>query len=402
MFKRETLAFKNAKIITPMRVIGNGVLIVENGKISSIGPETEVKIPQGIKLIDATDNYLAPGFIDIHLHGAGGADTMDGTEEAIEKISKVHARGGSTCIVPTTLTAPLDRILKAVSNIGIAKRKTLKGAQVLGAHIEGPYLSVEQGGAQNAKYLKVPRPEEYEKLLEFSEDICQMTVAPELDGALELGKALVREKIVASIGHSNATYDEVVSAIEAGFSHVTHIFSGMSGLRRINLFRVAGVIESTLLLDELTTEMIADGRHIPASLMKLVIKAKGLDKVSLVTDASSSTGMPEGQYRMGGLEVIVKDGVAKLSDGSGFAGSVATMNLCVRNMIELVGLSMQDAVKMATLNPAKIIGVDKRKGSLVEGKDADLVIFDKDINILATVVEGKVVFSCTSLNTYQP
>jgi len=179
------------------------------------------------------------------------------------------------------------------------------------------------------------------------------------------------------------------------------MFSGMSGLRRINLFRVAGVIESTLLLDELTTEMIADGRHIPASLMKLVIKAKGLDRVSLVTDASSSTGMPEGQYRMGGLEVIVEDGVAKLSDGSGFAGSVATMNLCVRNMINLVGLSMQDAIKMATLNPAKVIGIDEKKGSLVGGKDADLVIFDKDINILTTIVKGKVVFSHTLLNTYQ-
>jgi N-acetylglucosamine-6-phosphate deacetylase len=399
MSQRETLVFKNATIITPMRVIDNGVLIVKNGKISSIGPEAEVKVSQGIKVIDAAGSYLAPGFIDIHLHGAGGSDVMDGTEEAIEKISKVHAKGGSTSIVPTTLTAPLDSILKAVRNIGIAKRKTLKGAQVLGAHIEGPYLSVEQRGAQNPKYLKVPRPEEYEKLLGFSEDICQMTVAPELDGAINLGKTLVREKIVASIGHSNATYDEVVSAIEAGFSHVTHMFSGMSGLRRINLVRVAGVIESTLLLDELTTEMIADGRHIPASLMKLVIKTKGLDKVSLVSDASSPTGMPEGQYRMGGLEVIVEDGVAKLSDGSGFAGSVATMNLCVRNMVNLVGLSIEDAIKMATLNPAKVIGIDEKKGSLVEGKDADIVIFDKDINILITVVKGKVVFSRKNVGT---
>ena len=400
MCQRETLVFKNATIITPMRVIDNGVLIVENGKISRIGPESETKVPQGIKLIDVADDYLAPGFIDIHLHGGGGADAMDGTEEAIEKISKVHAKGGSTSIMPTTLTAPLDRILKAVRNIGIAKGKALEGAQVLGAHIEGPYFSVEQRGAQNPKYLKVPRPKEYEKLLGFSEDICQMTVAPELDGAIELGKALVREKIVASIGHSKAIYDEVVSAIEAGFTHVTHMFSGMSGLRRINLFRVAGVIESTLLLDELTTEMIADGKHIPASLMKLVIKAKGLDKVCLVTDASPLTGMPEGQYRMGGLKIIVEDGVAKLSDGSAFAGSVVTMNLCVRNMINLVGLSMQDAIKMASLNPAKVIGIDEKKGSLVEGKDADLVIFDKEINILTTVVKGKVVFSGKSVSTF--
>lgn len=400
MSQREALAFKNAKIITPMRVIDNGVLIVENGKISSIGPEAEVKVPQGTKVIDVAGKYLAPGFIDIHLHGAGGADVMDGTEEAIEKISKVHAKGGSTSIVPTTLTASLSKILKAVRNIGMAKRKMLEGAQVLGAHIEGPYLSMKQRGAQDPKYLKVPQPEEYEKLLEFSEDICQMTVAPELDGAIDLGKALLRRGIVASIGHSNATYNEVVSAIEAGFTHVTHIFSAMSGLRRINLFRVAGVIESTLLLDELTTEMIADGRHIPASLMKLVIKAKGLDKVSLVSDASSPTGMPEGQYRVGGLEVIVEDGVAKLSDRTAFAGSIATMNLCVRNMIDLVGLSISDVIKMATLNPAKVIGVDEKKGSLVEGKDADLVIFDKDINILATVVKGKVVFSRKSFDTF--
>jgi N-acetylglucosamine-6-phosphate deacetylase len=203
--ERKYIVFKNATIITPLRIIKNGVLVTENEKILEVGHEEEVKIPHRAKIIGVSGNYLAPGFIDIHVHGGGEADTMEGTKEAIEKISAVHAKGGSTSIVPTTSTAPLDRILRAVRNIGIARGKTLGGAQVLGTHIEGPYLSMEQRGAQDPKYLKVPRPEQYEKLLGFSEDICRMTVAPELDGAMNLGKALISRRIVACIGHSNAT-----------------------------------------------------------------------------------------------------------------------------------------------------------------------------------------------------
>lgn len=406
MSEEETLVFKNAKIITPMRVIDNGVLIVEHGKISSIGPEAGVKIPQGIKVIDAADKYLAPGFIDIHLHGGGGADVMDGTEEAIEKISKVHAKGGVTSIVPTTSTAPLDKILKALRNIGIAKRKVLKGAQVLGAHIEGPYFSTEQRGAQNPEFIKNPKPEEYLRFLDECDCILRVSAAPELEGGLELGRELKKREIVASIAHTNATYQEVLAAIEAGYTHVTHMYSGMSGLKRINAYRISGVIESTLLLDELTTEVIPDGHHLPPSLMKLTIKAKGLDKVSVITDAICAAGLSPGKYSSGGLDVIVETNVAeefeipeeegnfvaKLLTRDAFAGSVTTMDRCVRNMVKFVDLSMQDAIKMATVNPAKVIGVDDRKGSLTRGKDADIVVLDEGLSVIMTLVEGRVVY----------
>jgi N-acetylglucosamine-6-phosphate deacetylase len=406
MGQRETLVFKNAKIITPMRVIDNGVLIVEHGKISRISPESETKVPQGIKVIDVADNYLAPGFIDIHLHGGGGADVMDGTEEAIEKISKVHAKGGSTSIVPTTLTAPLDKILKALRNIGIAKRKVLQGAQVLGAHIEGPYFSTEQKGAQNPEFIKNPKPEEYLRFLDECDCILRVSAAPELEGGLELGRELRKREIVASIAHTNATYQEVLAAIEAGYTHVTHMYSGMSGLKRINAYRISGVIESTLLLDELTTEVIPDGHHLPPSLMKLIIKAKGLDKVSVITDAICAAGLSPGKYSSGGLDVIVETNVAeefeipeeegnfvaKLLTRDAFVGSVTTMDRCVRNMVKFADLSIQDAIKMATVNPAKVIGVDDRKGSLTRGKDADIVVLDEGLSVIMTLVEGRVVY----------
>jgi N-acetylglucosamine-6-phosphate deacetylase len=406
MPEKQPLAFKNARIITPMRVIDNGVLVVNDGKISSLGPEDEIKIPKNAKVIDVTDKYLAPGFIDIHLHGGGGADTMDATEETVEKISVAHAKGGATSIVPTTTSAPIDDIIKAVKVIELAKKRTLPGAQVLGAHIEGPYFSMEQKGAQNPEYLKEPRPEEYLKLLDEYDCILRISAAPELEGGLELGRELRRREIVASIAHTNATYQDILAAIEAGYAHVTHMYSGMSGLKRINAYRISGVIESTLLLDELTTEVIADGHHLPPSLMKLIIKVKGLDKVSIITDAISAAGLGPGKYSIGGLNAIVEANVAKefeipeeegncvakLLTRDSFAGSVATIDRCVRNMVKLVGLSIQDAVKMATINPAKVIGLDEKKGSLAEGKDADILVLDEDVNVVMTIVGGRIVY----------
>ena len=406
MPEKEPIIFKNAKVITPIRIINNGILIVNGSKISYVGYENEIKIPRNARVIDVEGRYVSPGFIDIHLHGGGGADTMDATEEAIEKISVAHAKGGSTSIVPTTITAPIEDIIRAIENIEIVRKKNLPGANVLGVHVEGPYFSPEQRGAQNPKFLKEPEPEEYLGLLDRYDCIIRVSAAPEIRGGLELGQELRKRGILASIAHTNATYQDILRAIEAGYTHVTHMYSGMSGMKRINAYRVSGVIESTLLLDELTTEIIADGHHLPPSLIKLILKAKGLDKVSIITDAMSAAGLGPGKYFLGGLDVVVEDDVAgefevpeeegnyvaKLLTRDAFAGSAATMDKCVKNMVKLVGLSIQDAVKMATINPAKLIGVEDKKGSLVKGKDADIVIFDENINIIMTIVGGKIVY----------
>jgi len=401
-----SLVFRNARILTPIKFIKNGTLIVREGKIFDVGPEDEIRIPQGAEVIDIADNYLAPGFIDIHVHGGGGADTMDATEEAIERISAVHAEGGTTSIILTTLTDSMDKITKAIEVIGSARKRILPGARVLGGHMEGPYFSVQQRGAQNPRFLKEPEPGEYLRLLNEGDCILRVSAAPELKGALELGRELKKRKILASIGHTNATYQDILAAVEAGYTHVTHMYSGMSGLRRSNAYRISGVIESTLLLDELTTEIIADGHHLPPSLIRLVVKTKGLDKVSLVTDATRAAGLGPGKYSIGGLEAIVEDNVAKefeistekgnyvakLLTRDAFAGSAATMNRCVRNMVKLVGLPIQDAVKMASINPAKVMGIEERKGSLAKGKDADAVVFDEEVNIIMTVVGGRIVY----------
>jgi len=406
MTEKEHLVFKNARIITPMRVIDNGMLVASDGKISYVDRKDEIKVPENARIIDVGGKYLVPGFIDIHLHGGGGADTMDATQEAMDKISIVHAKGGSTSIVPTTLSAPMGDIIRAIKTIELAKKRTLPGAQILGVHLEGPYFSMEQKGAQNPEFLKNPTPGEYLKILDEYNCILRVSAAPELTGGLELGRELKKRGIVASIAHTNATYQDILAAVDAGYTHVTHMYSGMSGLKRINAYRISGVIESTLLLDELTTEVIADGHHLPPSLIKLIIKAGGLDKVSVITDAMSATGLGPGEYSIGGLDVVVEvnmaeefeipeaegNYVAKLLSRDGFAGSVATMGKCVRNIVKFVGLSIQDAVKMATINPAKVIGVDDKKGSLTKGKDADIVILDKDVNVVMTVVGGRIVY----------
>lgn len=406
MQENEILVLKNGKLITPLRIIEDGVLVIKDGKIADVGARGEVIFPPNAQEIDVEGRYISPGFIDIHLHGGGGADTMDATQEALEKISAVHAKGGSTSIVPTTITAPMENIIRAIKNIQVIKKRKLPGAQVLGVHIEGPYLSPEQRGAQNPEFLKEPKPEEYLKLLDGYDCILRVSAAPEIKGGLELGWELKKRGILASIAHTNATYQDILCAIEAGYTHVTHMYSGMSGLKRINAYRISGVIESTLLLDELTTEIIADGHHLPPSLMKLIIKTKGLDNVSVITDAMSAAGLGSGEYSLGGLDVVVEadvaeefevpeekgNYVAKLLTRDAFAGSVATMDRCVRNMVKLVGLSIQNAVKMATINPAKVIGVDDKKGSLVKGKDGDVVIFDENINVIMTIVGGRIVY----------
>jgi N-acetylglucosamine-6-phosphate deacetylase len=399
-------AITNGTIITPIREIPNGTVVLEDGLIKDLGPADQVVVSAGGRIIDAQGAYISPGFIDLHLHGAWGGDVMAATTSDLEAMSSGLAKGGVTSFMPTTLSGPLPEIGKALQCIETVIKKGPSGAKILGAHLEGPYFNLKQSGAQNPRYIINPKPEDYLPLLNRYPCIKRFSAAPEMPGGYELGQELKRRGIVAAIAHSNATYQEVLKAVESGYTHATHIYSGMSGMQRIEAYRVAGLIEAALLLDELTTEMIADGHHLPPSLMKLVLKTKGSDKVCLVTDSMAAAGLGPGNYQLGGLEVVVEadipevfevptqagNYVAKLADRSAFASSVATMDKLVRNMVKLVGLSIPEAVKLVTVNPARFQGIDHRLGILAAGKEADLTIFDRDLNILATFISGKLVY----------
>lgn len=390
----DKIKINNGKIVTPFRIIPNGCLLVENGIITTV-EETDIPV-DGYKQIDAKGQYISPGFIDIHTHGGGGHDFLDGTCEAFVKAAELHARYGTTALMPTATTSTNEELKNTLSSYREAKNNNPKGSELLGIHMEGPYFSMEQRGAQDPKYIRNPDPDEYEEICNMSNDIIRWSVAPELPGALQFGRYLRKKGILPAIAHSNADYQEVVQAYENGFSHVTHLYSGMSGVHRKNAYRHAGVIESAFLMDELTVEIIADGCHLPASLLKLIYKIKGPDKIALVTDSMRAAGMPEGEFLLGSLDkgqrVIVEDGVAKMPDRTAFAGSVATADRLVRNMIKLADVPLIDSVKMMTITPAAIMGIDQKKGSIVPGKDADIVIFNDNIDIQMTMVAGKVVY----------
>jgi N-acetylglucosamine-6-phosphate deacetylase len=396
----------NGKIITPIRIINEGIVVIEAGVIKDIGPADLVHPPDNARVIDVKGDYITPGFIDLHLHGAWGGDVMAASVADLGKMARGLVKNGVTSFLPSSCTGSMETLVAVIESVGTAMKEELSGAKILGVHLEGPYFSLEQKGAQNPRFLLNPQPEDYLPLLDKYPYIIRVSAAPELPGALELGQELKRRKIVASIAHSDAIYQEVLLALENGYTHVTHMFSGMSGLRRMDAYRVAGVIESTLLLDELTTEIIADGHHLPPSLMRLVLKAKGLDKVCLVTDSMMAAGLGPGKFNLGGLDVIVEadiphvfeiptqehNYVAKLLSRDSFASSVSTMDQLVRNMVDLVGLNVQDAVKMATANPARMQGLDTEIGILAKGMKADIVVFDSRIGIKLTIINGEVVY----------
>jgi len=382
--------FINGKIIQPDGVLEGYCLTVESGRITGLYRD-EGKHEGNI--IDACGSYISPGFIDIHVHGGGEGDFMDRDVQSVEKIIAVHTAHGTTGIYPTTLTCPEEEMYQAIEVITDYKNLGLKGAEILGIHIEGPYLNVAQKGAQDSKYLKVPKKEEYGRLLDYSKLIKRMTFAPELEGGMELGRELRERGIVASIGHSEAEYEDVVKAFEIGVRHVTHLYSGMQGVHRVKGFRRLGIVECAYLLDEMTVEIIADGCHLPIELLKLIYKIKGAERIALVTDAMRAAGRTEGESVLGSMEngqkVILKDGVAFMPDFECFAGSIATMDRLVRNMYRGAGVEIHNAVKMATETPASIMGCSGRKGSLEIGKDADVIIFDDDINIKYVMTRGE-------------
>lgn len=390
----QRLKIYNGRVITPYRVIQGGTVLVSGGRIEAVS-ERDIDAPDATA-IDAGGNVVAPGFIDIHVHGGGGHDFMDGSEEAFLKIAETHARYGTTAMVPTTLTSEKEELLHTLSLYEKANARNDSGAQFLGIHLEGPYFAMSQRGAQDPRYIREPDPEEYRDIIARSASIRRWSAAPELKGAIAFGQYLRSKGILAAVAHTDAVYEEVLEAFENGYSLATHLYSCMSGVTRRNAFRYAGVIESAYIIDEMDVEIIADGIHLPPPLLKLVYKIKGPGKTALITDAMRAAGMPPGESILGslhdGLKVIVEDDVAKLPDRSAFAGSVATADRLVRNMVQQAEVPLAEAVRMITATPASIMGVADRKGSLMKGKDADIVIFDEHIRILKTIVKGRVIY----------
>jgi len=384
----------NGKIITPGKIIKGCVLIT--GETITAFSEKNIEVENAIE-INANGKFVSPGFIDIHVHGGGGHDFMDADENTFLKIAEIHAQYGTTSMLPTTLTATKEELLQTLAAYESANKKNINGAQFLGMHLEGPYLAMSQRGAQDPRYIREPDPDEYKEILSKYSCVKRWSAAPELKGAIEFGRFVKSKNILPAIAHTDAIYEEVLEAFNNGYTLITHLYSAMSGVTRRNAYRYAGVIESAYIIDEMDVEIIADGVHLPSPLLKLVYKIKGADKIALITDAMRAAGMPEGESILGnlknGLKVIVEDGVAKLPDRSSFAGSVATADRLVRTMISKAEVPLMDAIKMITATPAGILKISDKKGSIEAGKDADIVIFDENINVQTTIIKGKIVYN---------
>lgn len=372
------MIIKNCRIIYKDK-IENGSVRIKDGKIEEINPS----IFDDKEIIDAEGLYLSPGFIDVHIHGAGGYDTMDGTILALNSISKAIVKHGTTSFVPTTMTVSIEDINKSLKVIKTLKEKGAEGANILGAHLEGPFVNIEAIGAQNPKYLLKPSIESYKEMVKGCEDaIVSITLAPEVEGAKELIEYVSEKGIVCSAGHTRATYNEMMDSIKWGVSHSTHLFNAMTPFTH----REPGVVGAVFSSD-ITTETISDGIHISYPSLKIAYKQKTVNKVFLVTDSMEACCMPDGVYSLGGQEVIVSNKAARLKNGA-LAGSVLTLDEAVKNVYKNCNLKLYEAVQMATYNPAKHCKVDSHKGLIKEGYDADLILFDDDINIKRVFISG--------------
>ena len=372
------------KIILPDGMLA-GYVCLEDGIITAV---TEEK-PADDVTYDYTGKYLSPGFIDLHTHGVGGHGFTDASPEEVIAGCNVHLTHGTTTILPTVMAAPFEVMEKSLADIAAAKRSGQVRSHLLGAHLEGPYLSAEQCGAQCPTYITPPIPQEYEALIaEYGRDIARWTYAPENDPDGVFAAYLHTHGILPSAGHTNATYKDMRVAIDKGMRLVTHLYSCTSTVTRDHGFRSLGVIESAFLRDELFVEIIADGKHLPPELVRMIVKIKGKDKVALVTDSLdiAATEQTSGQFK-GGTAFIVEDGVCKLPDRTAFAGSIATADRLIRVMRDECGFDLADAVHMMTSVPAALMGLNK--GSITAGADADLIVFDEQIQVSDVFVGGQ-------------
>jgi N-acetylglucosamine-6-phosphate deacetylase len=377
---------RGGTLITPRETLLDHDLVIEDGLIASVHPAEQSRAASSdLQHIDARGLWVIPGLIDVHVHGSAGSDTMDATSAAIQTMAEFFARHGVTSYLPTTITAPSLAIDAAIQNV-INMAQPPAGARYLGAHLEGPYISSQFRGAQPQEWLRSPDPQEYEKWFETGV-IRLVALAPELPGAIEMIERGARQGIRFSVGHSSASYEQVEQAADYGLRQATHTFNGMTGLHH----REPGAAGAVLTDERIYAEIIADGIHLHPAVVKLVVRAKGTGRTILVTDAIRAAGLKDGEYDLGGQIVQVRDGIARTSRGS-LAGSTLAMDAALRNVIRFAGITIQDALKMATTTPAEALGLSSRKGIIQPGADADLALVDPDLNVQATIVNGALVY----------
>lgn len=385
--KQRNLLITNGTIYTPMEAIQQGYILISGGKIQAVGKGKPPRPDASTIVLEARGKLVLPGFIDIHVNGGGGSLTIDGTVDAIQNIAQAHAKFGTTAMLPTTISADDETLSNAVSAIAQAAENPTGGASILGIHLEGPFLNPAKGGAHRKEFLKSPSVEYFTTLYKRAKgEIRILALAPELDGAIDLVKHVRQRGILVSLAHSDADYQKTREAIDAGLQLCAHIFNAMPPLTH----RAPGPIGAFLTIENTFVELISDGFHVHPAVMDLVIRAKGADRVILVTDAVNPAGTSMTAFTILGTQLEVRGNSCFAPDGS-LAGSALTMNKAVKVIADTTTTSLADAVRMATLTPARLLGIDKDKGSLEVGKDADVVIADPDLNVFTTIVQGLVV-----------
>lgn len=380
----------NAKLVTEDGIVENGELYMENGDIVWAGTSNDrpaqLSTFEDSLRIDAGEGWVVPGFIDIHVHGGFGHDFMDATAEAMDGITRFHGKNGTTGMLATSVTASREAIDKLLDAVHAYQNNGMPYAQLLGVHLEGPFISHKWPGAQNPAYIVPPQKEWMEKWVsQYPGMIKQLTLAPETEGAYELISWLKQQGIIAAAGHTDASYETIEEAVEHGLSHAVHTFNAMTGLHH----RAPGTVGAVLSDDRIAAEIIADGFHVHPAGIKLLAKTKTDDNLILITDAMSAAGLGNGQYSLGGLAVTVENGKATLTEGSSLAGSTLTMISAFRFAVNNVGISVAEASRMASGNPAKALNLYDKLGSLAAGKQADVLLLSADLEIRQVWVKGK-------------
>ncbi|MDX9691508.1 MAG: N-acetylglucosamine-6-phosphate deacetylase [Acholeplasmataceae bacterium] len=385
--------FKNARVVLENRIEEDYSLLIENDHILAYGPNTFF-IDNYDLIIDVKNQFISPGFIDLHVHGGGGADFMDHNNEKFKIITQAHAKHGMTACLATTLSSLNEEVFELLEKCP-KEDENLEGARILGVHLEGPYFSMEQRGAQDPMYIKTPQVEEVNEFLKYKHQIKRWSMAVELENMDKIIPIIKQNNILVSLAHTSATAQEVIKSEDWGVSLATHFYSGMGSIYRIKGLRAAGAVEGVYLSKSMIAEIIADGKHLPKELIQMIYKFLGAKRVILTTDAMRAAGTDHMESILGSLEkgqrVIIKDGVAKLPDETSLAGSIATMDRLLKTVLD-AGISMVDGVNSISLLPAKLIHVDDRYGKIEPNYKADFVIFDDDINIISTYINGKCVY----------